>query len=49
MVTEEKICNAALARYHLGSVFIWLGGTVMLVVNYFLGQRRATDEKQKSD
>lgn len=25
MVTDEKIYNAALMRYRLGSVFIWLG------------------------
>jgi len=36
MVTDEKISNAALARYHLGSVLIWLGVTVWLP---FIGLR----------
>ncbi|MEK6750837.1 MAG: hypothetical protein AABZ00_01120 [Chloroflexota bacterium] len=36
MVTDGKISNAALARYHLGSVLIWLGVTVWLP---FIGLR----------
>ncbi|PJB65319.1 MAG: hypothetical protein CO094_10280 [Anaerolineae bacterium CG_4_9_14_3_um_filter_57_17] len=36
MVTDEKISNTALARYHLGSVLIWLGVTVWLP---FIGLR----------
>lgn len=30
MVTNEKASSGALARYHLGSVLIWLGVTVWL-------------------
>lgn len=36
MVTEEKTSSGALARYHLGSVLIWLGVTVWLP---FIGLR----------
>src|SRR5512133_2699902 len=36
MVTNEKISSGALARYHLGSVLIWLGVTVWLP---FIGLR----------
>jgi len=30
MVTDEKIYNPALVRYHLGSVLIWLGVTIWI-------------------
>lgn len=36
MVTEKKTSSGALARYHLGSVLIWLGVTVWLP---FIGLR----------
>jgi hypothetical protein len=36
MVTEDKTSSGALARYHLGSVLIWLGVTVWLP---FIGLR----------